>query len=178
MSLPTSLRPLCLHPTLTTLIDWQAQAYPDLSLASAGHCAPRQPLTTIELIRHVPAVRPPVTAILQGHTLIVAVAGKLRLRADSGDLGHCGVGGSQRGRRKVDGRRQGQLRHCQAGRGLWCPVSGHVVWGRLSKGKEHMVDTSTAHEIYVWHRPHTQLTCHTHATTTPHTCRPHLAQRE
>lgn len=28
-------------------------------------------------------------------------------------------------------------------------VSGHVVLGRLSKGKEHMVDTSTAHMSYV-----------------------------
>lgn len=47
-------------------------------------------LTTVELIRHVPAVGPPVTAILQGHTLVVAVAGKLSLRAGSWELGHCG----------------------------------------------------------------------------------------
>lgn len=40
---------------------------------------------------------------------------------------------------------KGQHRHCMAGRGRRCPASGHVVSGRLSEGKEHVVDMSAAH---------------------------------
>lgn len=78
-------------PSDPAVCETQAWA-PGTPPAPTGHLCPRQPLTTVEFIRHVPAVRPPVTAVLQGHTLIVAVAGKLSLGADPWELGHCGGG--------------------------------------------------------------------------------------
>lgn len=62
----------------------------------------------------------------------------------------------------------------------WCPASGHVISGRLSEGKEHVVDTSIAHTGHGYvavaspspNTDPTQLTCHTHATTTSHTSKP------
>lgn len=104
-----------------------------------SHCAPNSTLTAIELIRHVPAVRPPVTAILQRHTLIVAMAGKLSLRADSWDLGHCGgwKESEAAGTRWIGGV-TGSTRDYVAVRDRW-PVLGHS--GRHSKHKEHLADT-------------------------------------
>ena len=99
---------------------------------------PTQPLTTIELIRHVPAVRPPVTAVLQGHTLVIAVAGEFRLGAGSGDLGHCGEQGGP-SERQV-GRwwtMSGGHRHCRAGTGFWGSVSGPMVSGSARAQSTH-----------------------------------------
>ena len=81
---------------------------------------PRQALTTIKLIRHVPAVRPPITAELQGHTLIIAVTGELRLGAGSGDLGHCGERGGG-AVRQAGGQCRGDTGTAEPGQGSGAP---------------------------------------------------------
>lgn len=141
---------------------------------------PTQPLTTIELVRHVPAVRPPVTAVLQGHTLVIAVAGKLRLSAGSGDLGHCGGRGAVReagGTSVDDGRGTLALQSWDGVLGLCVRPAG--FW--LSKSPEHARWThhSTRGTWALWQRPHPSpvRTPHTagmphHATTRAHPGRP------
>ena len=117
---------------------------------------PTRPLTTIELIRHVPAVRPPVTAVLQGHTLVIAVAGELRLGAGSGDLGHCGEQGGpserQAGHRWMMSGGTQALQSWDGVLGLRVRPGG--FW--LSKGPEHTWWThhSTRGTRALWQQPH------------------------
>ena len=137
---------------------------------------PRQSLTTIKLIRHVPAVRPPITAELQGHTLIIAVAGELRLGAGSGDLGHCGEQGglSDRQADSVGGTRALQSR----GRVLGLRVGPGGFW--LSKGPEHARWThhSTCGTWALWQWPHPSPVRTPHAAGMPHhaTTRAHVGR--
>lgn len=142
MSPPTTLRPLCLHRNFAAWIDWEAQAYPDPPLASAGHCAPDSPspqLSSSDMSLQSGLRSQRYSRATHSLWLWQANSVSVQTLEIWGTVGLEGV-------REAGGRLvKGQHRHCMAGRGHRCPASGHVVSGRLSEGKEHVVDTSAAH---------------------------------